>query len=239
MRKAIYITLLTAIVNINGRCTKEIDPSELSYLNSISQQMSELPKLDEIDLQSNNCEILLRFAESGYEVDDRLFIEMLTTHDIRFIDEYYYTQKDTWANEYEGGTQINRMRFSADGEYNVASIPFLFDWYDMVNYMTSLGYHGYYCTYEWQYHTDTNEFITGGNTEDCAYIRYMCGDYVVVEGRIKGKSIFEKELYLCKFVEQTQEINNGILAFDEYKAIWEQYCKDNNLSNENNEYYWW
>lgn len=194
---------------------------------------------------------LVDFIGSGESIiDGDLFVEALTSSVFNCLDRYMLEKSESgelewnWCFDWVGASVLNALCFDGAGEFCVPrnhalqTDPAAYE--EVCDYMSTLGYDGWYTSHEWKYDPQTNLLTTiCGNVEYVAKVLYFRDNVAILEGHIVGvawlsggKSVFEKELYKFEFASGREAFFDCLASAEEYFKLWDDHCQEEGLKNE-------
>ena len=251
MKKVMFFAFTLAALCICGSCEEKVpnEPTppqgeQPTPPNNEDEPSKGLPEVCSLNMEDNNYEVLRAWIDKQSKIQDELFIDILGGSRLVIVDEYMTDNDSNWHKytDWAGTPALGSIYFFEEGTYRTLASPGCV-WGDMDYYMCTQGYNGWYNILNWSYDAATDTLTTSDNSGSDAKtiaVRYLQDNYCILEGRIKEHSPTNNlYIYVCRFEPGDEQTPEGYITFDEYKAIWEQYCEDNGLNNENHEYYWW
>lgn len=204
-----------------------------------------------MDYREEMVELLCLIDSQEGEVNDELFVEMLTSKVMQFTEQYLTHksndhEKPFWtsSNEWDGGTYLGSLMMMEDGTCydhsyeGCANIEF-------EQFLHERGYKGGYYTTLWSYDAE-NHMLNTVYTIDlynfsvamAAEVLYFDGKEAILVGHIAGVAVVgankyndyvtgichELELYRLKFTDGRDTFLNGFASPEEYAALQDEFA---------------
>ena len=140
--------------------------------------------------------------QSSGEIDDTLFVDMLSVTLFNCIERYIYIHDldgedpDYWSSaaDWVGGQMFYDLMMNDDGTLYCRHSLGTAD-PDFGTYMYDLGYKGCHSTANWRYDAESNTLYTGADLQYVAQVLYLDDKFAILEGHVYPMAIYEGEGY--------------------------------------------